>query len=132
MTAIDPLGLGLEQEQSESLYEQALTLLKSKQHPPARLPLVGSSSASFLPELPSRNSIISYNHTIMCNQTGDATFISELDMRPQKVLFVNIQQLEFSILWSMDKQDFMPSRQQCLCKACDSDIVEHLWFAAYK
>ena len=131
MTAIDPLGLGLEQEQSESLYE-ALTLLKSKQHPPARLPLVGSSSASVLPELPSRNSIISYNHTIMCNQTGDATFISELDMRPQKVLFVNIQQLEFSILWSMDKQDFMPSRQQCLCKACDSDIVEHLWFAAYK
>ena len=65
----------------------------------------------------------------MCNQTGDATFISELDMRPQRILFVKIQQLEFSIL---DKQEFMPSRQQCLCKACDSDIVKHPWFAAYK
>ena len=37
-------------------------LLKSKQQPPARFPFEGSSSTSFLPLLPIRNSIISCMH----------------------------------------------------------------------
>jgi len=52
-------------------------------------------------------------------------------MRPHRVLLVTVEQLELSILWSVDKQELTRSRQQCLCKACDSDIVKTLWFAAY-
>ena len=45
-------------------------------------------------------------------------------MRPHRVLLVTVEQLELSILWFTDKQESTPSRQQCLCKACVSDIVK--------